>query len=106
MNNNDSTMTKDGDKTEVQDFTKAVGMASSELQGGSFANLKQQSDSQGSQTGSILDIEPAVAVITTEEEERKEDINLYTSNDSFKDGVNEMIEDEAHMAQKTAYYLQ
>ena len=32
--------------------------------------------------------------------------NLYNnSNDSFREGVNEMIEDEANMAQKTAYYL-
>ena len=31
---------------------------------------------------------------------------FYNSTEDFRDGVNEMVEDEAHMAQKTAYYLE
>ena len=39
--------------------------------------------------------------------ERKEDFfNMYNSTDGVGEGVNEMVEDEADMAQKTAYYLQ
>jgi len=54
-----------------------------------------------------LEIEPpAVAKSTDEaEEEKNDDVNKYNSTESFRDGVNEMVEDEAHMAQKTAYYL-
>lgn len=39
--------------------------------------------------------------------ERKDEFfNMYNSTDGVGDGVNEMVEDEADMAQKTAYYLQ
>lgn len=59
----------------------------------------------------MMEIEPPLIVSSAEEEadeDRKDEIIVYNSTtESFRgEGVNEMVEDEAHNAQKTAYYLQ
>ena len=42
---------------------------------------------------------------TPPHEDIQEDNPQLTATENFRDGVNERIEDEAHMAQKTAYQL-
>ena len=42
---------------------------------------------------------------TPPHEDIQEDNPQLTATENFRDGVNERVEDEAHMAQKTAYQL-